>query len=410
MAGSYAWSFAERDAMRCRDLVQSDWYRGLVDALDGEWSIREDANKKGDWWTTVTGRRLITSVDGATVGQRCTWQIIDDPLSEADVFSTANKAEAIRWVFEVMTSRLEDQRVDPRVVVMQRLAVDDPLGEARRRGWPILSLPAVLGRWGVPENGCVLLADDGSEVWRDTRGVDEPIVELLDISTLESLRVELGSATFAAKYLQRPFDDSSATIRRAWWRFYCPTELTRSDAARPAGCDTTTAAVDKPERFDRVTIAVDLTFGSLIGDYAVVQAWGAVGPDRYLLAHWRKRAGFEESLAAIERIQREFPSAKILIEKAANGAASIEILRKRMPNVVAQRPIGKKLQRLGAVAPTVESGNCYLPLGAPWLEDFVEELSGATKHDDQADVVSYAILDLNSRASNGIVHGGLRSA
>jgi len=386
MAGSYAHAFAERDGTRCRDLVQSEWYRSMIEAQGVDWHIREDANRKGDWWTNATGRRLITSVDGATVGHRCTFQIIDDPLSEADVFSEANKAESIRWVFEVMPSRLEDQRIDPRVVVMQRLAVGDPLGEARRRGWPILSLPAVLGMWGGPEEGCVLLDDNGAEIWRDPRKPGEPILELLDLPTLERMRVEFGSATFAAKYLQRPGDDTAATFKRTWWKWYS------GDA--PPG---------------RVVIAADLTFGSTTGDYASVQAWSGSGPDRYLLRARRGRVGFELSKAWIVEFAREFPGASVCIEKAANGHAVIETLRKQIPAIKALKPWGKKAQRHAAAAPTVESGNCYLPEGEVFEEVspagevarvdaavFVEELAGATKHDDQTDAASYAIIELNS--------------
>src|SRR5439155_6253761 len=60
-------------------------------------------------------------------------------------------------------------------------------------------------------------------------------------------------------------------------------------------------------------------------------------------------------------------------------------------------------QRLGAVAPTIESGCCYLPLGAPWLDDFIEEMSGATKHDDQMDTTAYALIDLNVKAPTGVI-------
>lgn len=34
-----------------------------------------------------------------------------------------------------------------------------------------------------------------------------------------------------------------------------------------------------------------------------------------------------------------------------------------------------------------------VPLGAPWLGDFVEELAGATKHDDAQDACSYGLFD-----------------
>lgn len=408
MAGSYSHDFAERDGTRCRDLVESDWFRGLVEALPGPWALREDVNKKGDWWTTATGRRLITSVKGATVGHRCTYQIIDDPLSEADIYSTTNKAESIRWSFEVMPSRLEDQRVDRRVMVMQRLVVDDALGEARKRGWPILSLPAVLGMWGVPDEGCVLLDDEGGEVWRDPRKPGDPIVALLDLPTLEKMRVEFGSSVFAAKYLQRPGDDSAATFKRTYWNWYAPPGTSLA-AQRPAGADTSRQARPMPRHFDRVVITADLIFGADGGDYASVAAWGAVGPDRYLLRARRGQgAGLEVSEKWLIDFAEDYPGAALCIEKAALGWAALERLRKVLPAVKALKPRGKKAQRHAAAVPTVEAGNAWLPLGAVFEEvapdgtvtlvdatGFVEEHAGATKWDDQMDTTSYAIVELN---------------
>ena len=401
MVGSYSWSFATRDSGRCRDLVVSDWYQGLV---DGAWAVREDANHKDDWWTNVTGRRLISSVGGKSTGERCTWQIMDDALSAADVLSNPAKAEAIRWVMEVLPSRLEDQRVDPRVLIGQRLDVDDPIAAALKRHWKYLCLPAVLGPDDAP---CVLYDDNGVEVWRDTRAVGEPLIEILDVPSLDRLRVDLGSTTFNTQYLQKPSDDSAAVFRRTWWRFYRPAANVPADSPRPAGCDTAMPAVEMPPHFDRIVITADLTFGSVDGDYAVAQAWGSVGPDRYLLAQWRQRAGFEVSLLALVALARRYPMAKVCIEKAAHGVAVLEQIRQVIPGVVAIPPKGKKEQRHAAAAPTCESGNCFLPLGVAWLGDFVEEHAGATKHDDQLDTTSYAIAELNHKSKVPPSVGGL---
>lgn len=414
MAGSYSWDFATRDSRRCRDLVTSTWYEELV---ANSWELRHDANRDDDWWTTGGGRRMIVSVGGKALGERCTFQLIDDALSGADIHSPVAKKEATRWVNEVLPSRLEDPDNDPRIMVGQRLAVDDPIAEAVRQGWKYLYLPAVLAQDEAP---CELYDDAGELVWRDDRAPGEPIVSLLGTEALARLRLELGSTAFTAQYLQKPADDSASIIRRAWWRFYTTggrvlacgawvsdaREGGRTDLPRPAGCETEIPAIDKPDHFDRITMGVDLTFGSLKGDFADIKVWAARGADRFLVGMWHKRAGFEDSSAAIEALSREFPSCKKLIEKAANGAAVIETLQKKIPGVIAQRPIGKKAQRLSAIAPTVEAGNCYLPLGAPGLGDFVEELAGATAHDDQCDTTAYAIIDLNTGEGDGVFDGG----
>ncbi len=258
--------------------------------------------------------------------------------------------------------------------------------------------------WGIPDEGCILVDDAGVEVWRDTRKPGEPILELLDLPTLERMRVELGSAVFAAKYLQRPGDDSAATFRRTWWKWY---QL----GTEPEG---------------RTVITADLTFGSTTGDYASVQAWLGSGPDRYLLRARRGRVGFEQSKAWIKDFAAQFPDASVCVEKAANGHAVIEMLKKEIHAVKALRPWGKKAQRHAAAVPTVEAGNCYLPEGEAFEEvapdgtmtlvdasAFVEEHAGATKHDDQMDASSYAIIELNGGREvvpQGAIAGDARPA
>ena len=55
-----------------------------------------------------------------------------------------------------------------------------------------------------------------------------------------------------------------------------------------------------------------------------------------------------------------------------------------------------KAERLAVVSPTIEGGNAFLPLGAPWFADYVEELVGATRHDDAQDATAYALATLSA--------------
>lgn len=366
MAGSYSHDFATRDSRRCRDLIASPWYQALV---AGAWSLRPDADRRDDFWTTTGGRRLVVSPAGKSIGERCTVQIVDDALSAADVHSPAAKKEAARWLTEVLPSRLEDPDHDARVLVGQRLCVDDPLAVAIERGWRYLRLPALAG-----DDPCELLDDAGELVWRDPRAPGEPLVSLLSPAALADLRADLGSAAFGAQYDQSPADDSAAIVKRSWWRRYQRSEL--------------------PARFDRTVISCDPTFGSAKGDYAVAQVWAARGGQRFLLDEWRARAGLEVTLGALRGLAARFPGAAILVEKAALGAGIVETLQRELPGVIPVTPVGNKQQRLSAIAPQVESGGCLIPADAPWVDEWVDELALATKHDDRADAASYALTYL----------------
>jgi predicted phage terminase large subunit-like protein len=56
--------------------------------------------------------------------------------------------------------------------------------------------------------------------------------------------------------------------------------------------------------------------------------------------------------------------------------------------------------RLDAQSIKFESGRVYLPKQAPWLDDYIQEITGfpGTKHDDQVDSTSQA-LDVLERYS-----------
>jgi predicted phage terminase large subunit-like protein len=385
MCGSYSHGFAERDATFCRDLIQSDLYRAIV---GDRWEIRSDANRIGDYWFTGGGRRMVVSPDGRSMGERCTVQIVDDALSSRDAYSEASKRDALRWVSVMLPSRLEDQGNDRRVLIGQRLAHNDPMRWAIDRGWKILDLPAVLSETDQP---CVLLDDAGALVWRDPRKPGEPLSTLLSVGALTQLKIDMGSAAFSAQYLQRPYDEDAAFFRRAWFgRRYQNTPQT-----------------------DREVIALDASYkAGDSSDFAVIQAWGAVDDDRFLLEQWRRQAGFVDTLAALRGFRDRHPAARVLVEAAANGHAVIDQLERELGRGVVE-PVpttGGKAAKWAAASPICERGAVVLPENAPWLDDWLEEVTRvpSADHDDQADAMSIALLALDDRSTQWPDYGRLR--
>ncbi len=364
IAASHSYELAATASRRVRRLVTSPEFRQSFEV-----TLRDDAAQVSLWETSAGGHFIAVGRESHVTGRRANEIVCDDLNAAADRHSKAALEHAWTFFAETLSTRIDNDR-SAMVVCAQRTAVDDVPGRlVEQGGWTVLELPA-----------------------EDEHG--EPTApNVLPRERLDALKAQIGSLAYATQYLQRPSDDSEAVIRRVWWRFYRAPHVSEQ-APRPAGCDTEQPAIALPETFDRVVIACDLTFGSLTGDYAAVQAWAAKGGARYLLEQWRARAGFEAQVSAIAAIASRYPGCKVLIERAANGAAVIEQLRTVIPGVVAVRPQGPKLARIAAMAPTVESGACLLPLGASWLGDFVEELAGATKHDDMADAAAYAIADL----------------
>lgn len=379
MCGTYSHAFALRDATRCRDLITSSTFRDLV---DGAWSIRADANRVDDVWFTGGGRRIVVTSDGKSMGERCTFQIIDDALSSKEAHSAAAKRDALRWVNEMLPSRLEDQDNDPRVLIGQMLSVDDVMSSAIERGWSVLRLPAILGEDDEP---CILLDDQCDLVWRDERGPGVPLLELLSAEALDRLLVDMGPSAFAAQYMQKPQDDSASMFKRDWF---------------------TRRWTELPDKFDRVVISLDASFKEGdSSDYAVIQVWGALKGDRYLIDQWRRRAGFHDTSNALRAMRERFLFAKVVVEEAANGHAVVDMLKREMPGIIAVKPEGGKSSRAATVEPICAAGSIVLPEIAPWVPTWIDEVTSFgpnAKHDDQVDAMVYALRELqqSSAAAN----------
>jgi hypothetical protein len=82
----------------------------------------------------------------------------------------------------------------------------------------------------------------------------------------------------------------------------------------------------------------------------------------------------------------------VLIEDKANGSAIISVLQREM-FCIPVNPRGGKEARVNASAPAIESGHVFLPVGAPWVSEMVDQFAAfpAAAHDDICDSVSQAL-------------------
>ena len=95
----------------------------------------------------------------------------------------------------------------------------------------------------------------------------------------------------------------------------------------------------------------------------------------------------------------KWPQALVkLVEDKANGPAVIQMLRSKIPGLIAVEPKGGKAARVQAILGVIQAGNVWLPSAedAPWVIDFVNECSSFQPnednlHDDQVDSMSQAL-------------------
>ena len=113
-----------------------------------------------------------------------------------------------------------------------------------------------------------------------------------------------------------------------------------------------------------------------------------------MLGVWRERVEFPElKRVAVALYERDIP-ALVLVEDKASGQSLIqEIQRNTRIPVLPVKVDSNKVARANSVTPLIEAGKVFLPENAPWLVDYIEELSAFpnAEHDDQVDSTTQAL-------------------
>jgi predicted phage terminase large subunit-like protein len=362
IAATYSASLSNRDSMRTRELVTSEWFQ---DVFAPKWSmvkVNEDFISN-----TESGSRLALSVGGKATGFRADGQIFDDLLNATDKHSEAARTSAREWAISTMSTRFNDMRIGWRVVIGQRLHEDDPYGSMLATGDYIhLCLPSEF----ETKRACTT-----SIGWKDPRTEEGQLLfpELFNRAVLEQQKKDLGSYDYAGQHQQRPSPAEGGLFKRSWWRRFTKEEL---------------------PSIEMVVISVDATFkeaGDV--DYVAIHVYGFSGPRCFLLARRHERMGFTATKHSIRVLYDEFRPSAILVEDKANGSAIIEELSREIPGVIAINPEGGKIARAWAASPTVEAGGVYLPAHDFGAEEVIEEAAAFPngRHDDDVDALTQAL-------------------
>jgi predicted phage terminase large subunit-like protein len=108
----------------------------------------------------------------------------------------------------------------------------------------------------------------------------------------------------------------------------------------------------------------------------------------FLLGVFRRRLEYPALKRAVREQQELFNANVVLIEDKASGTQLIqELIAEGCYAVTRYEPTLDKIMRLHAQTAMIENGFVHLPENAPWLAEYLHELSVFPngKHDDQAD-------------------------
>lgn len=400
IAASYGADLAKRMNRDVQRIIDSPRYREIFPntTLFGK-NIRTMTG--GSWLRNSDEFEIVeyngyyrgAGVGGAITGMGMLYGVIDDPVKNRKDASSPTVRQSL-WDWYTSTFRTRLAPGGGILITVTRWHEDGlearllRLMEASETAeqWTVLSLPAVAEE---------PIAD------YDQRQPGEALWPVrYSLKELASTRTTLGSYEWNALYQQRPSPDSGGIFKRHWWRYWKPKGVTLPPVTVKLedGGLMELEAVELPTDFDQMLQSWDLTFkDTKNSDYVAGQVWGCVGTSKYMLDYFKERADISATIKAIGTFTEKHPQTYAkLIEDKANGPAVIQLLQGKIDGLIAVNPEGGKESRAHAAAPSVESGNVYLPHPAlySWVDDFISSCAAFPNaaHDDDVDAFTQAMI------------------
>ena len=363
MSASYAYTLAMRDSVQTRSIMQTQWYQRLFPNT----VILEGQSEKRRFVTTEGGHRIIASPDGTTTGEGGDILIGDDLLNRKDAESDAVRVSTNEWIDQSFINRLNNKHTGAIVVIMQRLHFADPAGHLLKKesGWEVLSLEGLAEKAKTITYGDVTVRRKKDTALHPEREDEDMLIKLRD--------KDMGSRAFAGQYQQRP-EPLGGNIFKTHW-FKTSDEMPVHRIAVLQSWDTA-YEVKKTSSYSSC-----VTF--LVSEIGVL-----------VLNVWRGRVEYPELKREAKSQAIIYKPDAVLIEKKASGHSLIqELKRDTTIPIIDITPDKDKIARAYAASPFVEAGRVLLPINAPWLTWFLEEVTNfpSTEFKDVTDAFTQGI-------------------
>ncbi len=361
ICASYGQDLADKFARDSRTIMQAGWYQPIFSTRVA------DRQAVADFMTTEQSARMSTSVGGVLTGRGADLIIIDDPLKPDEALSETRRKTVNDWYDNSLLSRLNDKTKGCIIIIMQRLHQDDLVGHVlEQEDWEVLSFPAI----AEEDQTHVIVNSFGTRLFERKIGdALHPERELLAIYA--NIRRSIGEYNFLSQYQQNPSPPGGAMVKTEWLRFYEPG--------------------DEPARFSRIVLSLDsANKATELSDYSVFTVWGVDYKHYYLLDVVRLKLNYPDLKRKAIELTKKYDARTILIEDKASGTQLIQDLKSEYLDGVTEYkppPNTDKIMRLHAQTAMFENGRVFLPRTAPWLADYIHELTSfpGSRYDDQVD-------------------------
>lgn len=322
--------------------------------------LMHGSNSVRRWQTVVGGGLLAAGRGSALTGFSADIIVIDDPVKDLKEALSEKVKESLKdWLQSVVLTRLSAD--SQTILVSTRWAYDD----AHRFYTENLDAPTL----NIPAQ-----ASQNDPCGRQP-GEYLDSVQGRTPTQWDTIKTSVGAKVWASLYQGEPSPSGGA--------IFPPDALN----VVPASLWLTQQGRLKYPAL--VTQSWDLTFtGNSKADYVAGHTYAYMQGKHVLVDRVHARLTFTQTLAAIQRMYRKWPGThRICVEKAANGAAVIDTLQRRLPMIYPVTPRGSKEARANAVTAMLPQVDVLdTAVDAYFLKQF--EFFPGFEHDDDVDALT----------------------
>ncbi|MFA5429831.1 MAG: phage terminase large subunit [Candidatus Omnitrophota bacterium] len=385
---SYEMGYASEWGGKCKDTItENSEELGL--------RLTQDTKAKGRWRLSGYGGGMyVAGIGGPFTGRGFDLIIIDDPVkNDAEALSAVYRKRNWNWYRSVCRTRLAPG--GSIIVIMTRWHEQDLAGcllgnppedegqaaipekDVSPDNWEVINLPA--------------LAEDNDPIGRKPGEALCP--ERYDEPALKKQRVASGPFWWSAQYRGKPTPEGGGIIKTAWFKSYEDRNLPRTekgDLHFSRLIQIWDTAFKEAQRNDRTAC---LTLGE------------AFNPTRYyILDLFVKRVEFPELVRFCKAYYHKWNPDRVLVEDKASGISLIQQVRADAGIPIKAITVNSgedKVTRAHTVTGILEAGLVFVPLVAPWLADFLQEVGAFPNgaHDDIVDVLVHGLRYLKPHLS-----------
>lgn len=375
---AHSLNLAIRDSMKCRRLIQSEWYQTLWPL-----ALTSDSNAKVRFENEKTGFREAMAFTSMT-GSRGDRVGIDDPLSVDQANSEVELDNVIRTFSEALPTRVNNEK-SAFLMIMQRLHEKDPSGYvlSRELGYTHLCLPMEF----EPERRCIT-----SIGFEDPRTEDGELLfpERFSRDQVDDLKKTLGSYAASGQLQQRPVPREGGMFHKDWFEIV---GATPSDCIFVRGWDLAASEKRKGQQGPAYTAGVKVGWSPSEKCYYIAHAGRGQLSSGKVEKFIKNTASQDGKACSISVPQDPGQAGKSQVRYIAAALSGY--------NIHFSPESGSKETRAEPIAAQAEAGNVKVIKGS-WNDDFFDEICmfPNSTYKDQADAMSRAFSRLFQMIQN----------